>query len=66
MAKIIPVDVTESSIDIFRDLSLATRQTKPGPPERIDGMTVGIVTNTPSPAKLAHCPYNREKLWNCN
>jgi quercetin dioxygenase-like cupin family protein len=30
--------------DIHRDLSVTTREHRPGPPERIDGMTVGIVT----------------------
>ena len=46
MAKIIPVDVSEYSFDIFRNLSVHPRKRKPGPPERIDGMTVGIVTMT--------------------
>ncbi len=44
MAKIIPVDVSQSSFDIYRDLSIRSRKRTPGPPERIDGMTVGIVT----------------------
>jgi quercetin dioxygenase-like cupin family protein len=44
MAKITPVDVTGQVIDIHRDLSLSPRKRKPGPPEQIDGMTVGIVT----------------------
>lgn len=44
MSKITPVDVSRYSIDIHRDLSVSTRPRKPGPPERIDGMTVGIVT----------------------
>jgi mannose-6-phosphate isomerase-like protein (cupin superfamily) len=46
MAKIIPVDISENAIDIFRDLSVEPRKRKPGPPERIDGMSVGIVTMT--------------------
>ena len=46
MAKIIPVDVSDSSFDIRRDLSIKSRKRKPGPPERIDGMTIGIVTMT--------------------
>jgi quercetin dioxygenase-like cupin family protein len=44
MRKISPVDVSRFSIDIHRDLSVTTRAQKPGPPERIDGMTIGIVT----------------------
>ena len=44
MNKIIPVDVSRFSFRIGRDLSVSTAETKPGPPERIDGMTAGIVT----------------------
>lgn len=46
MTKLIPVDVTECSFDIHRDLSIEPRKRKPGSPERIDGMTVGILTLT--------------------
>ncbi|MEO9469648.1 cupin domain-containing protein [Parasphingorhabdus sp.] len=38
------VDVDEAIIDIDRDLSVSFRQRKPGPPERIDGLSMGIVT----------------------
>lgn len=38
------VDVDESVLDIFPDMSVAARVRKPGPPQRIEGMTVGIVT----------------------
>ena len=38
--------MSAGSLDILRDLSLATRERKPGPPERIDGMTVGVITMT--------------------
>ncbi|MGB5485405.1 cupin domain-containing protein [Parasphingorhabdus sp.] len=41
---IILIDVDSDIFDIGRDLSVSTRPRKPGPPERIDGMTVGIVT----------------------
>ncbi|PYS32749.1 MAG: hypothetical protein DMG14_33650 [Acidobacteria bacterium] len=47
MTKITPVDVSGCSFDIHRDLSVSIRPRKPGPPERIDGMTVGIVTLVP-------------------
>src|SRR5215470_6174432 len=42
MSKIERVDVSRFVFDIRRDLSVSTRARKPGPPERIDGMTVGI------------------------
>ncbi len=44
MNKIKSVDVSRFSFRIDRDLSVSTAEIKPGPPERIDGMTVGIVT----------------------
>jgi mannose-6-phosphate isomerase-like protein (cupin superfamily) len=40
--KIDRVDVTRFVLDIHRDLSVSPRARKPGPPERIDGMTIGI------------------------
>lgn len=39
-----PVDVSRMLFDIHRDLSITTRAAQPGPPRRIDGMTVGFVT----------------------
>lgn len=42
MSKIERVDVARCLLDIHPDRSIATRIRKPGPPERIDGMTVGI------------------------
>lgn len=44
MNQITPVDASRHVFDIHRDLSISARATRPGPPERIDGMTVGIVT----------------------
>lgn len=44
MNEVIPVDASRCVFDIHRDLSISTRQREPGPPERIDGVTVGIVT----------------------
>jgi quercetin dioxygenase-like cupin family protein len=38
------VDVNDSVLDIHPDWSVALRSRRPGPPERVDGMTVGIVT----------------------
>jgi quercetin dioxygenase-like cupin family protein len=46
MAKIDPVDVTRFALDIHRDLSVCARARQGGPPERIDGMTVGLVSVT--------------------
>jgi mannose-6-phosphate isomerase-like protein (cupin superfamily) len=54
MAKILPVDVTNCAFDIYRDLSIHTRRREPGPPERIDGVTIGIVTMT------TDAPHNGE------
>jgi mannose-6-phosphate isomerase-like protein (cupin superfamily) len=45
---ITPVDLSEYSLDIFRDLKVQSRKRKAGPPERIDGMTVGFLTMTES------------------
>ena len=42
--RITPVDVSRYLFDIQRDLSVTTRPQRPGPPTRIDGMTVGIIT----------------------
>jgi quercetin dioxygenase-like cupin family protein len=38
------IDPDTHILDIHRGLSVAVRRRKPGPPERIDGMSVGIVT----------------------
>jgi quercetin dioxygenase-like cupin family protein len=38
------VDPTRFSFDVHRDLSITARERQPGPPLRIDGFTVGIVT----------------------
>lgn len=46
MPTIEPIDASRCSFDIHRDLSVTARERKSGPPERIDGMTVGIVTMT--------------------
>jgi mannose-6-phosphate isomerase-like protein (cupin superfamily) len=46
MSRIDRVDVSRFVLDIQRDLSVSARARKPGPPERIDGMTVGIQTIT--------------------
>lgn len=46
------VDATDNVLDIFGDLSVESRKRKPGPPERIVGMTVGFVAmkaGEPSP-----------------
>lgn len=42
------VDPVACAFDIHRDLSVTTRERQPGPPQRIDGMTLGIVTMTES------------------
>jgi quercetin dioxygenase-like cupin family protein len=37
------IDASTHSFDSYPDLSIQARKRKPGPPERIAGMTVGIV-----------------------
>jgi quercetin dioxygenase-like cupin family protein len=54
MTQIVPVDVSRFALDIYRDLSISPRARKQGPPERIDGMTVGFVSVTGDP------PHNGE------
>lgn len=54
MPKLISVDASECSLDIYRDLSVEPRKRRPGPPERIDGMTVGFLTLT------GDAPHNGE------
>ena len=54
MPKLIPVDVSEYSLNIFRDFSIEPHQRQPGPPHRIEGFTVGILTLT------ENAPHNGE------
>ena len=42
--RIAPVDVSQYQFDILRDLSVVAREHEQGPPKRIDGVTVGILT----------------------
>ena len=44
MTGITQVDPSRSSFDLHRDLTITARERRPGPPERIDGFTVGILT----------------------
>jgi len=37
------VDASRYSFDLHRDLSVSTREQRSGPPERIDGFTVGFI-----------------------
>ena len=46
MSTIDPVNVAGHVFDIHPDLSVSTRARKAGLPERIEGMTLGIVTLT--------------------
>ena len=54
MGAIKTVDVSRYSVGITRDLRMAPRETPPGPPIRIDGLTVGFVRITNDP------PHNGE------
>jgi len=44
MKKVTPVDVSAFSFLIGRDLSISTIERQDGPPIRMDGMTMGIIT----------------------
>lgn len=44
MKQIECIDVEEYALDIHRDLSVQARKRLPGPPRRMDGMSLGIVT----------------------
>jgi quercetin dioxygenase-like cupin family protein len=44
VSRIERVDPARHAFDIHRDLSVSPRARKPGPPERIDGMTLGVVS----------------------
>ncbi len=42
------VDASRFSFDIHRDLSVTPHERQPGPPQRMDGMTLGIIRMTES------------------
>lgn len=44
MDTLLPVDASRCSFQIHRDLSVTVAERAPGPPQRIDGVTVGILT----------------------
>ena len=44
MSRVTRVDPSRYSFELNRDLSVSTREREPGPPKRIDGMTIGVVT----------------------
>lgn len=44
MSRVTRVDPSRYSFELNRDLSVSTREREPGPPKRIDGMTMGVVT----------------------
>ncbi len=48
MNRIAKVDVSSHALDIFKDLSIVPREYEPGPPKRIDGVSVGIITMSQS------------------
>ena len=41
------IDFTANVLDIWRDKSVTARAHKPGPPERVDGMTIGVANISP-------------------
>jgi hypothetical protein len=54
MSEIVPVDVKRFALDVHRDLSVSPRERTPGPPVRMDGMTVGFVS------VMGDTPHNGE------
>lgn len=46
MKRIERIDSSSHAFDIFPDLSIRARESRPGPPKRIEGMTVGFVRMT--------------------
>lgn len=54
MTKLIRLDSGKTSVHIGRDLSVAVAEVKPGPPERIDGLSVSLFTMESEP------PHNGE------
>ncbi len=54
MGAVEQVDVRDHVLDIRRNLSMQPRARQPGPPERIDGMTFGVVTMS------GQAPHNGE------
>lgn len=43
MARIERVSVDTHAVDVHRDLSMVVRAYRPGPPQRMDGISIGIV-----------------------
>jgi quercetin dioxygenase-like cupin family protein len=54
MSQIIKIDPTGIAIDIRKDMSVTTREAPRGAPERMNGMTMGILTMT------ENAPHNGE------
>ncbi|MCB9759461.1 MAG: cupin domain-containing protein [Alphaproteobacteria bacterium] len=40
------IDLSNTQLDIRRDFAITARARQPGPPRRVDGMTLGLVTMT--------------------
>ena len=47
MTAIQPLDASTTALDIWPDLTVTTRRREPGPPKRIAGMTMGLITILP-------------------
>lgn len=64
MDQIVPIDVTRFVLDLHRDFSVTPRATKSGPPQRVDGMTIGFVSvTTDAPHKGEVHPDGDEILY---
>ena len=47
MTAIQALDASTTALDIWPDLTVTTRRREPGPPKRIAGMTMGLITILP-------------------
>lgn len=47
MTSVERVDLSAHLLDLWQDKSVTLRERKPGPPERIDGMTIGVANIAP-------------------
>jgi mannose-6-phosphate isomerase-like protein (cupin superfamily) len=62
MGKITRVDTSRYSVTISRDLRMAAIKNRPGPPVRIDGLTVGFVNMTDDAPHRGELHSNGDEL----
>lgn len=62
MKKIIPVDTSKFMINITREFSISKAEIKPGPPEKFDGLNVGIATLVTDPPHAGEIHLDGDEL----